>query len=336
MAQSEVVVVTGAAAGVGRAVAHRFAREGWRVGLMARDEAALEAVKSEVEEMGGEAMVLPADVADAQAVMNAADKVTKAWGQLDVWVNDAMATVFSPFAEMTPEEYRRVTDVTYLGCVHGTMAALKVMRPKARGAIVQVGSALAYRGIPLQTAYCGAKHAIRGFTDGLRSELEHEKSAITLSVVELPAMNTPQFDWARTHMPNRPRPMGRVYEPEAAAGAVWRAARDGAREYWLGRTTILTILGNTILPGFMDRYLARSAIDGQETPEEVSPDRRDNLYEPVHDLHRTRGSFESEAHKTGILLPGQAVRVGAVVAGAAAFLGAGLALGRALSPRASA
>jgi hypothetical protein len=229
-----------------------------------------------------------------------------------------------------------VTEVTYLGCVHGTMAALGAMRPRARGAIVQVGSALAYRGIPLQTAYCGAKHAIRGFTNGLRAELEHDGSPITLSIVELPAINTPQFDWARTRMPLRPRPMGRVYEPEAAAGAVWRAARAGGREYWLGRTTVLTILGNTLLPGFMDRYLARRAVRGQETGQPVSPDRKDNLYAPVHELHRTRGSFEAAAHRWAMLAPGEAVRAGAVVAGAAAFLAAGVALGRLFGARGAA
>ena len=330
MRKSDVVVVTGAAAGVGRAVAHRFARSGARVALIARDREALESVKSEVEARGGEAMVLPADVSDADAVMAAAAQVEAAWGPIDVWVNDAMATVFSPIDEITPEEFRRVTEVTYLGCVHGTMAALKSMRPHRKGSIVQVGSALAYRGIPLQSAYCGAKHAIRGFTDGVRAELIHEKSKISLSIVELPAMNTPQFDWARTHMNRQPRPMGRVYEPEAAAGAVWLASRLKGREYWLGRTTVLTILGNTLLPGFMDRYLARTAVEGQATPEPVSPDRRDNLYQPVHNLHRTRGSFESEAHRRAVLLPGQAARIGAVAAGAAVFLGAGLLAGQLL------
>ncbi|MDE2486103.1 MAG: SDR family NAD(P)-dependent oxidoreductase, partial [Alphaproteobacteria bacterium] len=222
MPNREVVVVTGAAAGVGRAVAHRFAASGARVGLLARDGEALAVVKREVEDRGGEALVLRADVADPDAVFAAAEMVERTWGPIDVWVNDAMATVFSPIDEITPEEFRRVTEVTYLGCVHGTMAALKSMRPRGKGAIVQVGSALAYRGIPLQTAYCGAKHAIRGFTDGVRAELIHEKTRITLSIVELPAMNTPQFDWARTHMDRRPRPMGRVYEPEAAARAVFR------------------------------------------------------------------------------------------------------------------
>jgi NAD(P)-dependent dehydrogenase (short-subunit alcohol dehydrogenase family) len=333
MPNPEMVVVTGAAAGVGRAVAHRFAREGAHVGLIARDGEALAAVKCEVEERGGVGLVLPADVADPAAVFEAARQAEHAWGHIDVWVNDAMATVFSPIEEITPEEFRRVTEVTYLGCVHGTMAALKAMRRRGRGAIVQVGSALAYRGIPLQTAYCGAKHAIRGFTNGVRAELMHERAKISLSIVELPAMNTPQFDWARTHMPRQPRPMGRVYEPEAAAGAVWRAAHAGGREYWLGRTTLLTIVGNMVAPGLMDRYLARTAVKGQATRKPVSPQRRDNLFAPVHALHRTRGSFDGEAHDRALLVPGQAARIGAVAAGAAVFLGAGLLAGHAMRGR---
>jgi NAD(P)-dependent dehydrogenase (short-subunit alcohol dehydrogenase family) len=239
-----------------------------------------------------------------------------------------MATVFSPVSEISAEEYRRVTEVTYLGCVHGTMAALKLMRPRGRGAIVQVGSALAYRGIPLQAAYCGAKHAIRGFTNSLRTELLHDRSAISLSIVELPAMNTPQFEWARTHMPDRPRPMGRVYQPEAAAEAVWKAASRGGREYWLGRTTAMTILGNTIAPGLMDRLLARTAVDGQSRGVPVSPKRRDNLFSPVGPLHATHGAFDGQAHDGALLVSGEAARAGAVIAGALGFLGLGLALGR--------
>ena len=323
-----VVVVTGASAGVGRAAAHRFGREGCRVGLIARDAEALEEVRGEIEALGGSAVCAPADVADADAVFNAAARLEQMLGAPDVWVNDAMATVFSPVWDMTPDEFRRVTEVTYLGFVHGTMAALRSMRPRRRGVIVQVGSALAYRGIPLQSAYCGAKHAMRGFTDSLRAELRHEGSAIRLAVVELPAINTPQFDWARTHRAHRPRPMGAVFEPEVAANAIWRAARAPQREYWLGRTTLITILGNMIWPAYLDRYLAKTAVSGQETAERVRSDRRDNLFQPVHDLHRTHGSFGSEAHDRAVLVPGPLARFGATLLGALACLGAGVALGR--------
>jgi NAD(P)-dependent dehydrogenase (short-subunit alcohol dehydrogenase family) len=325
----QVVVVTGASAGVGRAIAHRFARDGARIGLIARDLESLEAVQREIEELGGDALCIPADVADADAMFAAAARVEASLGPIDVWINDAMATVFSPVWEMTPEEFKRVTEVSYLGFVHGTMAALRSMRERG-GTIVQVGSALAYRGIPLQSAYCGAKHAIRGFTDSLRTELLHAGWPIRLAIVELPAVNTPQFDWARTHLRRQPRPMGEVFEPETAAGAVYRAALWPVREFWLGRITILTILGNLVAPGIMDRFLARTAYTGQETDQPVGPDRQDNLFQPVRRLHRTRGSFESEAHRRAVLVPGQAVRLGVIAAGALAFLGAGFGAARAL------
>lgn len=330
MSQKQTVIVTGASAGVGRAVAHRFAQAGARVGLIARDPEALAEVVLEVERLGGEAMALPADVAEADAVFAAADKAAAIWGPPDIWINDAMATVFSPVERIDPSEFRRVTDVTYLGCVHGTMAALRHMRPAGGGVIVQVGSALAYRGIPLQAAYCGAKHAIRGFTDSLRAELLHEGADVRVSIVELPAINTPQFDWARVHVERQPRPMGRIYAPQAAADAIWRAAHGSEREYWLGRTTLLTIVGNMIAPGYLDRRLARSAVKGQETPQPVSAHRQDNLFAPVAGPHRTEGSFGAKAHRRAMLLPGPGVRIGAVVGGALAFLGAGLALGRAM------
>jgi NADP-dependent 3-hydroxy acid dehydrogenase YdfG len=218
------VVVTGASAGVGRAVAHRFARAGAKLALIARDPDALGDVKREVESRGGTAVVVPADVADAEALLSAADSIVAATGSIDIWINNAMVTVFSPVWRTTPEEFRRVTEVTYLGFVHGTMAALQHMRPRNRGTIVQVGSALAYRGIPLQAAYCGAKHAIRGFTDSLRSELIYGGSAIAVTMVELPAVNTPQFHWARTHMPHEPRSVPPVVQPEAVAEIIFRAA----------------------------------------------------------------------------------------------------------------
>ncbi|MGH7009572.1 MAG: SDR family oxidoreductase [Caulobacteraceae bacterium] len=324
-----VVVITGASAGVGRAIAHRFAREAARIGLIARDADALDLVAGEVSEHGGKALVLPADVADSEALFSAAEEVRRTWGGVDVWVNDAMTTVFSPLWEIEPEEFRRVTEVDYLGFVWGTMAALRLMRPAGHGTIIQVGSALAYRGIPQQSAYCGAKHAIRGFTDSLRAELLHERSKVRLSIVELPAMNTPQFDWARTHMKRTPRPMGEIFEPEAAAEAVWLASRAPLREYWLGRTTLLTILGNLVLPSFLDRFLAKSAWEGQETPQPALPDRPDNLFAPVRGLHRTRGAFSLEAQRSAIALPGPAVRLGVISLGAAAAFALGLLAGTA-------
>jgi NAD(P)-dependent dehydrogenase (short-subunit alcohol dehydrogenase family) len=298
MGTPQVVVVTGASAGVGRAIVHKFARARWRIGLIARDAGALDEVKREVEELGGTAVVAAADVADADAVFAAADLIENAFGSIDVWINDAMVTVFAPVWQITPEEFRRVTEVTYLGQVHGTMAALRHMRPRNRGRIIQIGSALAYRGIPLQSAYCGAKHAIRGFTNSLRTELIHQRSAIKLTIMELPAVNTPQFDWARSRMARQPRPVAPVVQPEVIARAVFDAVRHPCREYWIGWSTLKVILGNMVLPGFLDRYLAKVAFEGQETQRPVSPDREDNLQTPVHSLHRTRGRFGDEAARS--------------------------------------
>jgi NAD(P)-dependent dehydrogenase (short-subunit alcohol dehydrogenase family) len=310
MAQTnEVVVITGASAGVGRAIAYRFARAGCSIGLIARDAEALEDVRREVEERGGESVVVAADVADADAVFAAADRVAARFGRIDIWINDAMVTVFSPFRDMTPAEFRRVTEVTYLGFVHGTMAALRHMRPANRGTIIQIGSALAYRGIPLQSAYCGAKHAIRGFTDSLRSELIHERSRINLTMVQLPAVNTPQFDWARTHLAHTPRPVAPVVQPEVIADAVFEAARSPAREYWIGLSTLKAILGNMVAPGFVDRYLARRCIGGQQTSRPVGAARADNLDRPVHGLHRTRGSFSAESDNDAVVAPGTLMRL---------------------------
>ncbi len=328
-----VVVVTGASAGVGRATAQAFAKAGAKVALIARETTGLERTKAEVEAFGGQAATFPLDVADAEAVFEAARACEAQLGPIDVWVNNAMATVFSPVEDLTPEEVRRVTEVTYLGYVHGTMAALRMMRRRDRGVIVQVGSALAYRGIPLQAAYCGAKHAIRGFTDSLRTELEHSGSGIRITAVHLPAVNTPQFDWARTHRQKLPRPVAPVYAPETAARAILRAARRPEREYWLGGTTQLTILANMIFPGLMDRYLARGAVEGQDRPEDAPSDRPDNLFEPVGGAHRTEGSFGGEARGQALWLAAPRTRVGAafglcLVAGVAgAVLGAALASG---------
>ncbi|HET7848529.1 MAG TPA: SDR family oxidoreductase [Pseudolabrys sp.] len=312
------VVVTGASAGVGRATAHRFAHAGARIGLIARDEAALADVQREVEQRGGAAVAAPADVSSAEAVFAAADRLEREIGPIDVWINDAMVTVFSPFSDMTAEEFRRVTEVTYLGFAYGTMAALRLMRPRNRGTIVQVGSSLAYRGIPLQSAYCGAKHAIRGFTNSLRCELIHDRSNVHVTLVNLPAVNTPQFDWARTHMRRQPRPVPPVIEPEVAASAIFRAAHERKREYWLGLSTAEAILGNMFGATWLDRYLARTAYAAQTTGEPLPAGWRDNLYHSVPERHRTRGSFGSEAAKRAPMLPAPATRVAAVATGVVA------------------
>lgn len=324
--RSRTVIVTGSTAGIGRAIALRFAMSGDRVGLIARDKAALADMLDELRALGAEAAAGAADVADAEAVFAAAEGLERKLGKIDIWINDAMETVFSTVADMTPQEFERVTQVTYLGVVHGTMAALKSMRSRRRGQIMQIGSALAYRGIPLQSAYCGAKYAIRGFTESLRAELIHEGSEIKLTMIDLPAVNTPQFDWARAHTSRTPRPMGRPIEPETVADAVFRSVDGTWREYWLGMPTLATILGNTVWPGYLDRYLARKAFDGQQTGERVTRDRRDNLDRPVRELHRTRGSFSAEAGSRAALVPAELARIGTVAAGALLFfaLGAGL------------
>ncbi len=324
--ERRTVIITGASAGVGRAIAHRFARQGDAVGLIARDATALEEVRAELQSLGAQVAVAPADVADADAVFAAAKHLEQQLGAVDIWINDAMETVFSMVADMTPQEFRRVTEVTYLGFVHGTMAALKSMRPRRRGCIVQIGSALGYRGIPLQAAYCGAKHAIRGFTDSLRAELLYDNSGIRITMVDLPAVNTPQFDWARVHLRHAPRPMGKPIQPEVVADAVWRAAHGSWREYWLGLSTALMIIGNTVLPGYVDHYLARKAIKGQQANALAGPDRPDNLERPVTPLHRTRGSFGAEAASSAPMVPGEVVRLGIVIAGALLFFGLGAAL----------
>lgn len=322
--EAPVVVVTGASAGVGRATVLRFARDGARIGLIARSADALAEVAREVEALGGKALPLPLDVADAEAVFTAAERVERELGPIDIWVNDAMATVFSPVSEITPEEFRRVTEVTYLGFVHGSMAALRHMRPRDRGAIVQVGSALAYRGIPLQSAYCGAKHAIKGFTSSLRTELVAEKSRVRVTMVDLPAVNTPQFDWARTHLDTTPRPVGKAVHPGVAADAIHRAAYGHWREYWLGLPTAETILGNFVAPGLLDRYLGKVAWEGQKTGDPLPPERKDNLMDPVPGLHRTTGSFGSEGGGSAMLLPGPVARLGVVALGGAALFGLGV------------
>ena len=317
MADREIVVVTGASAGVGRAVARRFGQAGAAVGLLARGRDGLEAAAKEVEAAGGTALVVPADVADHGQVEAAAAQVEDRLGPIEIWVNNAMTTVFAKFGDITPEEYRRATDVTYHGVVHGTYAALRRMQPRDRGTIVQVGSALAYRGIPLQSAYCGAKHAIVGFTDALRCELLHDKSSVHLTAVHLPALNTPQFSWCRTRLPRHPQPVKPIYQPEVAAEAIWWAAHHRRREVWVGAPTVFTILGNRVVPGLLDRYLGRTGVDGQQTDEPVDPNRPDDLFEPVPGDHGAHGVFDQQAQGRSLQLWATQRRP-FVVAGAAA------------------
>jgi NAD(P)-dependent dehydrogenase (short-subunit alcohol dehydrogenase family) len=292
----EVVVVTGASGGVGRAVAHAFAKRGADIGLLARGERGLAGAREEVMSLGGKALVLQTDVADHAQVEAAAEAVEREFGPIDVWVNDAMATVFAPFLEVEPEEFKRATEVTYLGAVYGTMSALKRMVPRDRGTVVQVGSALAYRAIPLQSAYCGAKFAMRGFTDSVRTELMHDGSNVWITMVQLPAVNTPQFNWCRTRLPDHPQPMPPIYQPEVAAEAVYWAAHHRRREIDVGFSTVKAIFGNKLAPGFADRYLARTGYKSQQIQGMSVNGRPDNLYEPVPDEAAMHGMFDSRAH----------------------------------------
>jgi short-subunit dehydrogenase len=292
----EVVVVTGSSAGVGRAVAHAFAKRGAHIGLLARDCEGLEDAAREVESFGGQALAVPTDVADHHQVEAAAQKVEDRFGPLDVWVNDAMATVFASFLDTDPEEFKRATEVTYLGTVYGTMAALKRMTARDRGKIVQVGSALSYRAIPLQAAYCGAKFGIRGFTNSIRTELLHDKSKVQITMVQLPGVNTTQFNWCRSKLPDHPMPVPPIYQPEIPAEAVYWAAHHRRRELWVGYSAVLAILGNRLAPSFADRYLAKTGFSGQQISDmPVSADRPDNLFEPVPGMAATHGMFDDQA-----------------------------------------
>jgi len=288
-------MITGAAAGIGRATAQAFAKRGAHIGLLARGRVGLEGAKADVERLGGRGLVLVADVADDKAVEAAAEKLEQEFGPIDIWINDAMASVFSPIMEMTPEEYRRVTDVTYLGYVWGTLAALRRMRPRNRGVIIHVGSALAYRGIPLQSAYCAAKHAIQGFTDSLRCELIHDKKDIHVCIVEMPAVNTPQFGWVKNKMPNKAQPVPPIFQPEVAADAIIFAATHKRREIYVGFPTVEAIIGNKIAPGILDHYLA--SYKTQQTDEPRNPNQPDNLFSPVEHDFGAHGTFDNLARK---------------------------------------
>lgn len=300
--EKKVVVITGASGGVGRVTAWEFARQGAKIALLARGIEQLEATKKEVEERGGEALILECDVSDPAQVETAAERTEQVLGPIDVWINNAMNSVFAPFRNISPAEFKRVTEVTYLGQVYGTMAALQRMAPRNRGSIVFVGSALAYRGIPLQSAYCGAKHGIKGFYDSLRTELMHDKSRIKTCMVQLPAMNTTQFGWVLNKLPHQPRPMGTVYEPEVAARAIVYAAHHNRREIFVGYPTFKAIIGNKIAPWYADRVLARTGFAGQQLSAPADPAMPNNVWEPVHEDRGAHGAFGSIATNHSILL----------------------------------
>lgn len=327
MSQHEVVVITGASAGVGRAIAREFAKRGAHIGLLARGRAGLEGARRDVERLGGKAIAISTDVADPAQVFKAREQVERRFGPIDIWVNVAMASVFSPIKEMTPDDYQRVTNVTYLGYVYGTLAALKTMLPRNHGTIVQVGSALAYRSIPLQSAYCAAKHAIVGFTDSLRCELIHDHSNVHVTCVHLPAMNTPQFEWVKSRLKLKAQPVPPIYEPEVAARAIYWAAHRRRREVWVGKSTTEAILGQKFIPGILDSYLGKTGYKSQQIAEPEDPKRRNNLYEPVDDKkdHGLHGTFGNRATDTseqvwldlhrGWIVGGAALVGGAVLLG---------------------
>ncbi len=295
MQRAGIAVVCGAAAGIGRATARRFGQAGWRVALVARGVDGLEGARREIESMGSQAMVIPLDVSDQEAVEAAADRVEREWGPIDVWVNDAMVTAYCEFTDMDVADFRRITEVDYLGNVWGIRAALKRMMPRDRGTIVQVGSALAYRSIPLQSAYCGAKSALRGFIDSLRSELIRHKSRVHLTMVQLSAFNTPQFDWGKTCGTRQPQPVPPIFEPEVAAEGIYYAATHRRRELWVGWPAVQAIVANKFFPGLLDKLAAGRGYDGQHTDEPLPPGRRDNLYAPVPGDHGAHGRFDARS-----------------------------------------
>lgn len=296
--KDKVVVITGASAGLGRALAREFGKNGARVALLARGEDGLNAAVDEITAMGTQARSYPVDVAHADAVEAAAEAIEKDFGPIDIWVNNAMVSVFGPFKEMEMKDFHRVTEVTYLGQVYGTKAALKRMLPRNHGHIILVGSALAYRGIPLQSAYCGAKHGIHGFFESLRAELIHDQSEVQLNMVQLPAMNTTQFGFVKSYLPGKPKPMGKIYQPEVAARAIVELAASGRREAYVGSPTVKTIIGNKVFPAMLDRYLAKTGYKGQQTSEPATPERKDNLYKPLPGDHGAHGDFDEQATDT--------------------------------------
>ncbi len=295
-----IVVVTGGTAGIGRATVREFASHGADVAVLARDRDRLEATHREVEALGRRCLGISVDVADGDAVEAAAERIERELGPIDIWINNAFAGVFSTFMDMTPDEYRRVTDVTYLGQVHGTRSALKRMLPRDKGVVVLVGSALAYRGIPLQSAYCGAKHALQGFLDAVRPELIRRGSNVRLCMAQLPAVNTPQFDWARAHIRHKPRPVGKIYQPEVAARAIRFAAGSHRKEVWVGRLVVQAILADELASPLLDEHLAETAVSGQASAEPIEPDRRDNLFEPVPGDPGAHGRFDDRAVSTSL------------------------------------
>ena len=324
----QIVVVTGASGGIGRAVARAYGARGASVALLARGDSGLAAAALDVESAGGRALVLPTDVADAEQVQRAADRVEDELGPIDVWVNVAFTSVFSPFDQIEPDEYKRVTEVSYLGYVYGTMAALGYMKRRDAGTIVQVGSALAYRGIPLQTAYCGAKHAIQGFHEALRCELLHEKSNVHVTMVQMPAVNTPQFSWVLSRLPRHAQPVPPIYQPELAArGVLFAADHPRRREYWVGASTMATLAANALVPGILDRYLGRTGFSSQQTEAPRDPDQPVNLWQPADaDVDfGAHGIFDDQAHDRdpqlwashhhGVVAAGLAALAGLVAAG---------------------
>ncbi|MDG5816679.1 SDR family oxidoreductase [Chitinispirillales bacterium ANBcel5] len=301
MKDPTVVVITGASAGVGRATAIKFAKRNAKIALLARGTQGLEGARRDVVANGGEALVIPVDVADHTAIENAAEAITDTWGKIDIWINCAMTTILAEFSDITPQEFRRVTEVTYLGYVYGTMSALKRMMPLNRGKIVQVGSSLCYRGIPLQSAYCGAKHAIKGFTESIRSELMHNKCKITISMVHLPAINTPQFLWSKNKMPRKHQPVPPIYQPELCADAVVWAATHKKREILVGFSTVKVLSLNKVFPGIIDIYLAKKGYDSQQY-NGINEHKEDNLWNPVDKDYGSRGVFNEDSRTKDLLL----------------------------------